>query len=186
MRKAGLIASLCCAVALCFALVGCGAGGNDPQAAKEAFTGTWDLAGMTQNGQETSSSDLEMLQKLGLEVYLELNEDGTSKLMMFGESMEGTWEAENATTASLVLEGQKTEMSIEGDSMTMEQADSSLTFVKGEPRDEQSDAAEEGASASDGAKEASSGAASSAAASSASAKSASAKSASSSASAKAA
>ena len=138
MRKTGILLSLCCALALCLALVGCGGssgegGGND--AAKAAFAGSWDLVEITQNGEETSSEDIEMLSSLGLDVYLTLNEDGTSELVLFGESMEGTWTAESETAGTIVIQGASTAMTIEGENLMLEEEDSSLTFKKGEPRD---------------------------------------------------
>ena len=140
MRKTGILLSLCCALALCLALVGCGGGGGN-DAAKAAFTGTWDLVGITQDGVETGADDIETLASLGLDVYLELNEDGTSKLVLFGESMEGTWTAESETAGTVVLQGEDAAMAIEGDNLVMKDKDNSLTFKKGEAQGEASTAA---------------------------------------------
>ena len=142
MRKTGILLSLCCAFALCLALVGCGGGGGN-DAAKAAFTGTWDLTGITQDGEETTAEEISMLSSLGLDVYLTLNEDGTSKLVLFGESMEGTWTADSETAGTITLQGESTDMAIEGDTLKMTESGSgsSLTFKKGESRDGASDAA---------------------------------------------
>ena len=151
MRKTGILFSLCCAVALCLALVGCGGAESGNDTAKAAFTGTWDLTGITQDGEVTSSEDIAMLSSLGLEVYLTLNEDGTSQLVLFGEPMEGTWTAESETAGTVVLQGENTAMTIEGDTLTMTENDSSLTFKKGEAHSDASTAATDGASANNGA-----------------------------------
>ena len=136
MKKLGIIASLCCAFVLSLALFGCGSGsnGDDPEAAKAAFAGTWNLTGMTQDGQETSADDIKMLAALGLEVYLDLNDDGTAQLMLFGESMDGTWEASSTTAGKVTLNGESVDMTIDGEQLKMEQAEASLTFEKGEAR----------------------------------------------------
>ena len=142
MKKLGIIATICCAFALCFALMGCGGGDSasgdsagDAEAAKAAFAGTWDLVGMVQDGTETSQSDLEMLSSLGLDVYLDLNDDGTAALVLFGESMAGSWEATSVTSGTLSLDGSDpVEMVIDGENLKMTENESSLTFAKGEPR----------------------------------------------------
>ena len=149
MKKLGIITSLCCALVLSLALFGCGGGSgsgsasgqNDAEAAKAAFKGTWDLVSMTQNGEETSKDDISMLAALGLEVYLNLNEDGTAELVFFGESMSGSWEASSTTQGSVTLDGSAVEMKIEGENLLMEQSNASLTFKKGTARSASSQAA---------------------------------------------
>ena len=126
--KKGLIALLACVFALCFALVGCGGGGAD---AKAAWVGTWNLSEMEENGQVTSSEDIEMLKQLGLEVYLQLDNDGTGKLAVFGEEMSGKWEAKSATEATMTVDNQTIAMKIADSKLTMEQSGSKLVFVKG-------------------------------------------------------
>ena len=153
MKKLGITSLVVCVFALCLALAGCGGGaasGGDAADAKAAFAGTWDLVEMTQNGQQTDSDNIEKLKALGLEVYLNLNEDGTSELVLFADSSEGTWEASSATVATLSLQGESVEMKLEGGKLRMEQEGSSLTFQKGEPRGAAStEAASSGAAASD-------------------------------------
>ena len=131
--KKGIIALAACVFALCFALVGCGGSGSD---AKAAWVGSWDLIEMEENGEVTSADDLQMLKDLGLEVYFEVNEDGTCKLMLLGEGMEGTWEAKSATEATFTLEQQTIKATIADSKMVMEQdgSNSKLTFQKGQPK----------------------------------------------------
>ena len=118
MKK--IIVALCCVFALSLALVGCGGGAQaDPKA---PWVGTWDLSEMEENGKVTGSSDIEMLRSLGLDVYLELKQDGTGALVLFGESMSGTWDAKSTTEATLTIEGQSVKMSLADDKVTMEQA----------------------------------------------------------------
>lgn len=74
------------------ALTGCGGGGatNDKDA-KEAFIGSWKLAGMVSDGEEAPAEDIAMLDAFGMGVGLNVNEDGTCALIMFGEPIDGTW-----------------------------------------------------------------------------------------------
>ena len=148
MGKKGVIALMACVFALCLALVGCGGGGgNSAEANKAAFTGTWNLVEMNQDGQVTGSDDLETLKALGLEVYVNLNEDGTAALVLFGEAMEGTWEATSATAGSITLEGQQVSMTIEDSKLKFEQEGASLTFEKGEAKEVPAKSESESASA---------------------------------------
>ena len=140
MKKGIIVALFACVFALSLALVGCGGGGGD---VKAAWVGTWDLTEMEEGGQVTGSEDIEMLKGLGLTVNLELKEDGTGALVLFGESMDGKWEAKSATDATFTYEGQK----ITDGKLTMEQNGSKLTFVKGTASSASASAASASASA---------------------------------------
>lgn len=154
MKKTGIIAALFCAFALCLALVGCGGSSevDETAGANEAFAGTWDLTGMTQNGDSTDSEDIQMLSALGMKVTLSLNDDGTAKLLVFDNTMSGTWEAVNATTATATLDGQSVDMTLsESGELTLSESGSTMTFKKGEAANSASsaDAAASDAAASD-------------------------------------
>jgi len=169
--KKGIIALMACMFALCLALVGCGGSGGSGADAKAAWVGTWDLVEMEESGQVTGREDLETLKSLGLDVYLEINQDGTGSLVLFGESMSGTWEAKSATEGTFTLEGQKIDMKIADSKLTMDQNGAKLVFEKGTPRS--SSAAAASASATSASAASASAAATSASAASASAASAS-------------
>lgn len=131
--KKGIVALMACVFALSLALVGCGGGGGGADA-KAAWVGTWDLYEMEENGSVTSSDDIEMLKALGLDVYLDLGQDGKASLVLFGEAMDGTWEAKSTTEATFTMEGQTVSMAIADSKLTMEQNGSKLVFKKGEAR----------------------------------------------------
>lgn len=97
-RKLLVCALVACAMTLCLALTGCGGGGatNDKDA-NETFIGSWKLAGMVSDGEEATAEDIAMLDAFGMSVGLNVNEDGTCALIMFGEPLDGTWEAKSAT-----------------------------------------------------------------------------------------
>ena len=140
MVKKSVIALMACVFALCLALVGCG---DNAAANKAAFTGTWDLVEMNQDGQVTSSDDLETLKSLGLEVFVNLNEDGTAALVLFGEVMNGNWEATSMTAGTITLDNQKVDMSIEDSKLKFAQENASLTFQKGQAKEVPSSSASE-------------------------------------------
>ena len=157
MGKKGIIALLSCVFALCLALVGCG--GNSEADNKAAFTGTWDLVEMSQGNEVTGSDELNTLKSLGLEVYVNLNEDGTSALVLFGEVINGTWQATSTTAGTITMEGQNVNMSIADSKLSFEQEGAKLTFQKGEAKQvpsSSSSAASESSSASEAASESSS------------------------------
>ena len=136
MAKKGVIALMACVFALCLALVGCGGGGgNNAEANKAAFTGTWNLVELNQDGQVTDADSLETMKALGLEVYVNLNEDGTAVLVMFGETMEGTWEAVSTTAGTVTFDDRQTNMTIEDSKLKLEEEGTSLTFEKGEAKE---------------------------------------------------
>ena len=105
-RKLLVCALVACAMTLCLALTGYGGGGatNDKDA-KEAFIGSWKLAGMVSDGEEATAEDIAMLDAFGMSVGLNVNEDGTCALVMFGEPLDGTWQAKSATEAKFTIDG---------------------------------------------------------------------------------
>lgn len=133
MTKKGIIALLSCMIALCLALASCGEGNY-----REKYIGTWKLVEMEQNdGTVTTQEQIDQLINVGFEVYVNLHEDGTLVLSMFGTPIEGTWEAENGSGGTITLEESDTvEMKLENDRLTFKQNDSSLTFEKTDDRDD--------------------------------------------------
>ena len=88
------------AIALCFALVGCG--GGDKADPKKAVIGTWELSELT----GASEDDMAMMKAFGLTIEATFAEDGTFKLGMFGETMDGTWDGPSQLIkVSLTIEG---------------------------------------------------------------------------------
>ena len=88
-RKLLVCALVACAMTLCLALTGCGGGAANDKDAKEAFIGSWKLAGMVSDGEEATAEDIAMLDVFGMSVGLDVNEDGTCALIMFGEPLDG-------------------------------------------------------------------------------------------------
>ncbi|MDE8702169.1 hypothetical protein PZH32_04235 [Adlercreutzia equolifaciens] len=131
--KTKALAVFACAFALCFALVGCTSGGNaaGDDAAKN-FQGDWVLSGGSSAGQEIDQASIDSMQQLGMNVYIQLQEDGTAVISLFGSEMTGTWKAKDATTADFTLEGDTEEIKIENDELVIEVDGDSLRFKRGE------------------------------------------------------
>lgn len=108
---------------LAFGLVACGGGGGG--ANKPSPVGTYTLTGMTEDGEETSQEDLELMASLGLTVTMEFKDDNTGALTLFGEAMEFTWDDSNIT-----MEGESVPYTFDGTTLTLEQDGTSMTFTK--------------------------------------------------------
>ena len=132
MKKTGIIALLCCAFALCLVLAGCGSpsDGSDEATGKDAFSGTWILTSMSQDGAEASSDDISTLAALGMEVKLTLNEDGSAQMDMIDDHMSGTWEFTSSTEGAATLDGQAVELRIEGETLNMLEKGYTMSFKK--------------------------------------------------------
>lgn len=127
------LAVCACALALCVALVGCASGnaGSSDNGASN-FQGDWVLSGGVSQGQEIDQEGIEGMQKLGMNVYIQLNEDGSAVISLFGQEVTGTWTAKTDTTADITLEGDTEEVKLENGELVLEADGDSLRFKKGE------------------------------------------------------
>lgn len=149
-RKLLVCALVACAMTLCLALTGCGGGGatNDKDA-KEAFIGSWMLAGMVSDGEEATAEDIAMLDAFGISVGLDVNEDGTCALIMFGEPLDGTWEAKSATEAKFTIDGSPITATITDGKLQMTDDGYAMTFERGEVKANSNDGDSKAASTTD-------------------------------------
>ncbi len=87
--RVGLLAALTAVSALVLALglTACGgAGGGD--ADKTPFVGTWDISSIS--GEEAvTEDDMKMMSDMGLNAFMNLDEDGTASIDLFGEVLQG-------------------------------------------------------------------------------------------------
>ena len=121
-KKLGLIAALCCAFVLCFALVGCGAD-------KSNYTGEWKLAyGSDPNLDDDS---IQLIDSLGMSVMLTLNDDGSGTLDLFGDAKEIKWEASSNTEGKITLDGSEAKLQLEEGELTIvDKSDATMTFKR--------------------------------------------------------
>ena len=148
-RKLLVCALVACAMTLCLALTGCGGGGTNDKDAKEAFIGSWKLAGMVSDGEEATAEDIAMLDAFGMSVGLNVNEDGTCALIMFGEPLDGTWEAKSATEATFTIDGSPITATITDGKLQMTDDGYAMTFERGEVKANSNDGDSKAASTTD-------------------------------------
>lgn len=121
MKKIKSLAVVCAAVlAASLALTGCG----------KSDAGHYDLYSITQDGETMTMKEMEdMYKEMDMdapEMYLELNEDGTGKLVM-GEddTQEIEWK-----DGVISADGEDVEYTIEDGKLTMEDDGSEMVFEK--------------------------------------------------------
>ncbi len=122
-KKIGIIAALCCVFALCFTLIGCG--GVD----KKNYTGEWKLAyGSDEN---LDAESIQLMESLGLSVTLTLNEDGSGKLSLFGETSDIKWSASSNTEGKITIDNSDADVKLANGELTLvDKSGSSMTFKK--------------------------------------------------------
>jgi len=93
---------------------------EDPSGLK---AGKYNLVGMVQEGETIATKDLVTMAGLGFEMYIDLKEDGTGELNMYGESVEVTWDDKGITS-------QEQEIPYEWDGryLVLTEGDTSITF----------------------------------------------------------
>lgn len=113
-------------LAFCLALVGCAQTDYTKN-----FSGDWKLASVTSDGETANEDDLAMLEAFGMTVGLTLNDDGTLKFTMLGETIEGTWKAKSATEAEMTIEGSTVVAKLADEKLSMEADGEAMVFVRG-------------------------------------------------------
>ena len=102
-----------------------------------SIAGSWTLTHVEASGMKMSIEKLkelggEALEELEDELNLSFNirEDGTFSAVVSGLSADGTWTAGNGSTYILTIEGEDQEVTLEGDTLTLEQEDVCLIFTR--------------------------------------------------------
>lgn len=111
-------------LALCFALVGCG---DDAEAKKKPFIGTWELAEMD----GATADDIQLLKDWGMAVECTFSDDGAFKMSLFDQGVEGTWEAKSTTEGSIKTNEGNADMTISDGKLSFEDGSGNkMTFSK--------------------------------------------------------
>ena len=125
MKKFRLLAAVMAMVmtiAVSFVLTGCQGGKSD--------AGRYDVYSMTENGETRTVDQLkELYEGMGIDfpdMYLQLNEDGTGKLVM-GDDDSNTveWKA-----GVITADGEEIKYTIDGDKLSMEKDGQKVVFKK--------------------------------------------------------
>ena len=110
----------------------------------EAFYGTWDLVSIESSSEALNfgTDDLDFLEQMGLHAFVNLYDDGTAVLSMYGENLGATWQLVDDAHISLVFDDdpyhEEAVVELQGDTIIVTNEsllDGSLTFQKGEPKD---------------------------------------------------
>lgn len=138
-KHLGALLALVAALALCMGLVGCGGGSSSSSSSSAAdpkaeFVGTWDLVSLTSGGETTDAQTLAQMKEMGLDIFINLNEDGTAALVIFGAPVECTWDLDGTTGIKLTSEGQDLPLTYANSQLTMAQEADVMVFEKGETR----------------------------------------------------
>ncbi len=121
-----VFAAIACALAMCLALVGCGSGSGSKSDIKKDLVGTWELTEMS----DTTADDIELMKSLGLNVELTFAEGGVFKWGMFGEVVEGTWEASDASKIAIKADGGTMDATLKDGKLSFTADGDSMTFKK--------------------------------------------------------
>lgn len=121
-----IMVALATAMALCLALAGCG-GGADPA---KNFIGTWEISSIETDGEVMGDDVIALMRSFGANCLLKLEENGTASFDMWGEIEAGTWEAKDASTATLKsADGETIEMKLADKELSLTQSGDKLVFV---------------------------------------------------------
>ncbi len=123
MKRIAVVMAAALALALSFALVGCGGGEKDHSG---KFQGSWKVASMS----GVSEDEMALMEAFSLTVVLDLNEDKSASLNMMGEEMTGTWEAKSAEECSVTFDGETVVGKLAGDKLTLAVEGEEMTFAK--------------------------------------------------------
>ncbi len=133
-RPAAIIFAVLVLIMLACSACSCGGSGETADkeelrtaADKEASDpqGSYEIKGMISKGKKTPEEDIGLMKKKGLDCKLVLEADGKGVVDLFGNRMEITWNDD-----SISASGKTYGYSLEGDVLTLEMDDSSLTFTR--------------------------------------------------------
>ena len=117
-----------CTLALCFTLTACSGGGN-AEAGKK-MVGYWELESGKSSTEEISAEDVAFMKTIGVQFIVQLSEDGTGVIDVFGDVENITWDMNKAT---LSYDGATCNLKLDGDSLVMsDNSLGNLTFKKGD------------------------------------------------------
>ena len=92
------------------------------------IAGTYDLVGMKSEGEEVSKDDIDLMKQYGLNVYLQVQEDNTGVLNMFGERLPFKYDKEN-----FIINNEICSYSISKEKLTLKMDTEELIFQKVDP-----------------------------------------------------
>ena len=94
---------------------------------KEEIVGTYDLISIAAGGVNYDEAQLDSLRILGQEATLEIRDDNTATMNLFGSKNEMTY---NASTGIFVLKGQNVKATFENGVLTLKDNSGTMSFRK--------------------------------------------------------
>ena len=137
MTKARRLVLLAVCVVLACVLVlvhGCR---HDRQETANALVGTWELYQRVGGESAASPEDVARAKSEGLVVYLQLDEDGSGTLDLFGRDIDVSWASRRHNTGTLTIRDDSATMRVDGTGMLSVDFDDEggLVFRKIDPAD---------------------------------------------------
>lgn len=139
MRIARTVVTALGALALSVSLVACGGGDTSTPASPApeeqeqtvSFVGSWELDSAEFSDGSYTSDDIDDMADLGLTVTLDLSEDGTATINMFGsETLEGTWEESGSDGITITVDGEPVDATYDGTLLTLTNDGETMSFAK--------------------------------------------------------
>lgn len=130
------IATLAIAAALAAMLGACGGGATDGvdipslESLEAGFVGTWEIESATSTDGDITADDIEAMNDLGMNVTVDLGDDGTMLIDVFGDQTTGTWEIKDENTLTLSVEGEPLDAPVEDGMLTLSYEGQTMTFEK--------------------------------------------------------
>ena len=118
-----MILCLSLVLAMALSMVACG----DKKEEKASIAGHYDLASMTIDGKSFTQDELAALMG-DLEIYVELNDDGTGVLSLSGETADMAWK--DGQIWPVDEPDEKVPFTVEGKTLTMEIDGQKMVFEK--------------------------------------------------------
>ncbi len=129
-----IVAVLTVALFSTFAACGGGGGGANSDA---QFVGVWTLHSMDADGMQMTGEEIrELAEMVGMDFddmfRLEIDADGTAKMIVEEEAVEGKWKAKDASTIALTMDGDSVDATLADGLLTLESDGDNLVFEKKE------------------------------------------------------
>ena len=121
----GVVAAVAIVVCVCLFLTFC----TGEKAGLRAFTGEWSAASMQQDDAITTEEDMALFRSIGLDVTLSLRDDLSATLSLFGAESSGTWQPESGSAATMSLNNEEIDLTMEDGQLKMQNNETTIVFV---------------------------------------------------------
>lgn len=124
------ILAVVCALTFCLGLAACGGGTSDEQKSIDAFAGSWELVSTKTGDVTTTEEEIAIAKAFGVSVSIELNKDKSASFYVRNANLKGEWTPKNATSASMLVEGQNIDLTLKDGVLKLTQGGTEMSFRK--------------------------------------------------------